>query len=216
MATFAQDNYSDGAAVLLENHTPDIGGGNTLHGSYTSGMYVNTNRLLPSASAGVGLVYNNGVPASADVDGQIVIKCGGVNPGSGTAYGICLRVATAADTFYLFTLIGGTGWQVYQRVTGSFTQIGSTTATPDLVSDNTNHTIFFSVTGAAPETIVTKVDTVAKCGSPNTNTAISAAGKAGVRLSDTAQNCQMNSFICTSTGGVAALYRFRALLGVGL
>lgn len=184
MPTFGQDSFTDTDNTLLQNHTPNVGGSWIKHTSYGSGEMVilsNQTRNTP-LNGNVAVYYNNGAPAGTDYN--VSIDVDPVLQQSGNAMGPCARIDTAADTFYLLTIVIATGWQLYRRTAGSFVQIGSTSNIT--FTDSVTYTAFLDCAGTTPTTLTTKVNGSGVCGSPQSDpgTPLTAAGKSGIRWSD--------------------------------
>lgn len=217
MTTFAQDFFTDTNGTALASHTPDVGGSWIVHTSFIERLEIDTNacRYNNVSVNTAGVDYNNGTPSGADyyVQGDFIPLQATLAVGSGSY--LCGRVSTVANTMYLFgfepsgVLCGG-NWSAYQVVAGTVTQINVSTA--QTLTQNQAYSVRLDMTGT---TISTTVDSSAKCGSPNTNVNIAAAGKTGIRVGDLAQDLRWDNFLAVDPSG-SAVYRFRALLGVGL
>lgn len=173
MAQFASDAFTGTSGTELSAYS----GNWTKHPSSGAGTFVisNANRCRKnSGDANEAIYYHSGSPASADytVSADLVFVSSDVASPS-----VCGRMSTSANTFYMArynTDLGG-GWQLYKRVAGTFTQLGSTASatftsgTKNLVLRMSGSTIELYKEGSGTPTISA------------TDTAISAAGKSGLR-----------------------------------
>lgn len=173
MAQFASDLFTgvDGTELTAYNASW------TRHTSYTVNSQLVSNRVRKSDVA-PSAYYHSGAPASADyrVSVDIIPKEANAGMGSLAAVG---RVDTAANTMYMAQYIGDTtdGWQIFKLVAGTFTQLGSTAA--QALTADTTYNLKLEMIGSAvklyKEGSATALITV-------TDTAITAAGKAGFRF----------------------------------
>jgi hypothetical protein len=172
MANIASDTF--------DGYTP----GTTLHDSNaswvrhasnaTSAWISDANRIRRNANNGLCFYYYNATPSSADysVSAQIFVK----STGTGDLTAVAGRIATGANTCY-YARSNANNWQLYKVVAGTPTQLGSNSA--QTLSDETGYTIKLEMNGSS---ISLWVDGSRVIG-PITDTAISAAGYAGFRMS---------------------------------
>lgn len=179
MATFLNDTFTDTNGVALGSHTGETGATWTKHPASiyaSSAAAVQTNRIF--ASVGGTCFYASGIPASADyeVTGTINI----VSAANVDAV-VCGRMSTSADTMYQVQIRRNAGtWtgKLFKGVAGVYTQLGSTytPATPTVGSD---HTLKL---GMVADQISGYYDGALVIG-PVTDSAVTAAGRAGVLFS---------------------------------
>lgn len=132
---------------------------------------------LDALNATASIYYHSGVPASADysVSATLFAK---ETSGGATYIGVTGRQSTSANTHYL-AWYGGTpnnAWQLYKVVAGAVTQLGSNSA--QTLTDETGYAVKLEMIGTAIK--------LYKEGSSTptisvTDSAITAAGKAGIR-----------------------------------
>lgn len=186
MATFLNDTFTDTNGVALTSHTGETGATwtkNTVYSSSTAA--VQTNRVYPTFS-GNSCWYASGTPASADYEVTATVNI--VSAINVNAI-VCGRMSTSADTMYMLQiqLSGGT-WslKMYSGVAGAYTQLGGT-VTPATPTVGTDHTLKLRMVGTQ---ISAYYDGALVLG-PITDTAVSAAGKAGIQF----------NFVATSSTG---------------
>lgn len=184
MATFLNDTFTDTNGVVLSAHAGETGATWVKNTALNGGdVTINTNRIYCSATPIA--YYASGTPASADYTVTATIYfastalnafaavCGRQATGAATMYGAHIdRVTTGGGQirFWLASYVAGT-----QVVMSPITVI-----TPAAAS---SHTVKLIMVG--DQISATYDDTVVVHG-PYTNTAITAAGKAGVRFSGAA------------------------------
>lgn len=164
------------ANTTLSSHTGEVGATWTKHSAAGSNAEIitSTGRLRSVTINNSAIYYASGSPTNANykVEADVYVAS---QPGSSAA-GVTGRVDTSADTYYhcRFSSSGG-GWQLFKFVSGTATQLGSTSAAT-LTNGNTYH-LELNMNGT---TIACKVDgsTVVT----TTDSAISSAGKAGIRM----------------------------------
>lgn len=200
MAQFASDTFTDTAGTGLNTHDANW----TLHTSYSTGGCVITdaNRVRRSTSNNT-LFWHAGTPASADyeVSGDLFAK---ETDGGASSAGVVGRVDTAANTCYHWRYGGGTtdGWQLFKFVGGTATQLGSTSS--QSLTDETAYAHKLRMVGTTIEGYKQG------SGSPTvsvTDSAISAAGKAGMRWVGTGElnttGLHIDNFSADDVGGGA-------------
>lgn len=177
----AYDSFLGTDSTVLTSHPDDCGhswiGYGGISGNTANITLSNNAAIVTNVSTG-GDAYINVTPSSANY--AVSIDC----TQTGASGGICkalARVNSAAYTLYEVLYLQGTGVQVYKIVTGTATQLGSTYT----AIGGTNwgaggtHTLKISVIGTA---IHAYVDGTEITGSPFTDSAISAAGFAGIGI----------------------------------
>lgn len=177
MATFVNDTFTDTNAVLLENHTGETGA-TWAKVTGRSGVFtINTNRIYCTTTDAV--YYASGSPASADytVSGSVYVASTGTN----SSIEVLGRAVTSALTYYSIYIervsAGGGTIRLYLRkfVNASQTNLaGGYVITPAAAS---THTLTLKMVG---DQISGLYDGTVVLG-PVTDTAITAAGNAGVR-----------------------------------
>ena len=144
--------------------------------TYSASTFTGTINVASNTATGTGTGSTEGAylaqftPSSADYT-----VSGNCTPGpAGANCKIYGRANSSANTYYIAIFIGGTGVQLYKSVAGTLTQIGST------YSGVTSGTHLISL-GMSGTTITAKVDGTTQI--TVTDSAISAAGNAGLGLS---------------------------------
>jgi hypothetical protein len=184
---------ADGAAV--ETAEPTLVG---------SGGTISANRARTTSSTIT--YYDTTDPGSADYECSAEIYQNNTPSGSGGA-GPIVRKDTAADTFYA-ARYNSSGWQLIRVVGGTTTQMGSTVGT-DLLTNGTSKVLTVRAEGSS---ISAYLDGVLIIG-PITNTAITAAGKAGFRINSTQLNLRLDN-LALNTLVAAATTKQRRTLGL--
>lgn len=168
-----RDTFTDADGTALASHTPDLGGAWTknAHANYISGGFtVQANRIWDTTARAA--FYT---PAAAGADYRVKATIVRLSDDNSTSIGVCARMVTNADTFYYFRYNNsGDVYQLFSWVAGVGTQIGSNVA--GSVVNGVGVDIMLDVVGS---TITGYVDGVAVVS--GTDTAISAAGRPGIR-----------------------------------
>lgn len=175
MALFISDTYTEaGTGTMdLNTHTPELGGTwvDHPHANYTTPFNLDrdTDRIF---SIGTAAYYNDTVPSSADYYVQADFHHISTIAQN---VAVCARMDTTADTMYLVRLDSGATWHMRQIVAGSALTIGSSTSQIPSVGNFTRGK--FIVEGDQLSFYGNDVLLIG----PITNTAVTAAGRAGVR-----------------------------------
>lgn len=181
MAQFAGELFNDVAGTTLSAHNSDW----TLHTSYSTGTCVITdaNRVRRATNNNT-LYWHSGTPASADYEVTVDLFAKETDGGASNT-GVVGRVDTTANTCYHARYAGSTtdGWQLFKFVAGTATQLGSTST--QSLTDETTYALKLKLVGTAIELF--------KEGSGSatisvTDSAISAAGKSGIRFVGTTES----------------------------
>lgn len=171
------DSFTDTAGTLLENHTGATGATWTKHSaSTTTAQITDAGRIRPSAvSSATALYYASGVPASAEYD----VTADFVVMSLVTIFtGITARTDTTANTFYFvrYNQTQGQLWQLYKFVAGTATLLGSFAQT---LTVGQTYAVKLQIRDAAKKVFIDGVEQIS-----SVDNAITAAGRAGVRLLD--------------------------------
>lgn len=177
MAQFAADTFNDIDGTNLPTHDANW----VKHGSSGSSQLIitNANRIrVGTTDSSETIYYHSGSPASADytVQADFLKK-----DDSNGAIFVCGRMSTTANTFYGWRYVRDSGaslaaWQLYKRVAGTFTQLGSSvsqTLTTDVAYEGKLRMSGSTIEGYKEGSGTPSVST--------TDTAITVAGKAGLR-----------------------------------
>lgn len=177
MSQFVYDTFTDTDGVLPTSHTGETGATWTKHASGGGGAAVisNANRVRGTSSTR-SLYYASGTPASADYDVTAVLYAVSTTD---TYPGPCGRIDTAAETMYYVTWDHTRGlWELSKRVAGALTSLGTYA---DTFTVGTSKTCMLRMVGSTISVLIDGVSRISV-----TDTAISAAGKAGFRQGNAA------------------------------
>ena len=142
--------------------------------------------------------YHNGAPANANYEVSADLYC--ASNASSHYDAICARLATSAITFYGAYVVGASGYQLYKVVAGTATQLGSTVARTFVAG--TSYPVKIKVDGN--QISVYKDNETTPIIGPITDTAITAAGKSGLRFLGVATNTtsfHIDNFTAADLGG---------------
>lgn len=181
MAQFASDTFTGTSGTELATYSASW----TKHTSYANTAAISDANRVRSVTATTSTAYyHSGSPATADYSVSADLFFKETNGGLGHS-GTIGRVDTAANTFYMARYSGDAsdGWQLYKAVAGVFTQLGSTSA--EAITDETSHNIKLEMVGTA---IKLYKDGSGTATISATDSAISAAGKAGIRITSSDTN----------------------------
>lgn len=169
------------------------------------------NTAYGTSNASYAIYQRSETPASADysVFGDAIQRVDTTEQ-----IGVTGRASTSADTCYLTLQVNVFHeLRLYKRVAGSLTQLGtgfSNTMTNGVAQ---NHELRMSGTS-----ISVYLDGVARCGSPVTDSAISATGKAGIIVLDGAftESINLDNFSGVDGGGATPTnpYFYRVVGGM--
>lgn len=177
MAQFASDSFTDTAGTTLTGHSANW----TKHSSSgsTSLVITDANRFrVSTVDASDSIYYRTETPGSANYSVSMTFRK--IDDSSG-ALGVCARMDTSANTFYMARYMRDVGaglsaWQLYKRVAGTFTQLGSNST--ETLSTGVNYGVRIEVSGSSIKCFKAG-DSTAKVDQPDSS--IPAAGKAGIR-----------------------------------
>ena len=191
-AHFVRDYFCNESGVALTSHTGELGATWANHGSYGSGVFTVNSTGRVRCSTATACAYASATPSSADYS---VIAPFRVLSAAGKP-GINARLNTAADTMYGVDWDGATGTvRLYKIVAGVLTSLGTYSLT---VTVGQTHWIRLSCVGTAIKVYVDGTERISA-----TDSAISAAGKVGMRADTTSG----------STAGIHVAGIFAALDG---
>lgn len=130
---------------------------------------------LRASSTTTPAYYHSGAPASADyaVSADLYFHESGATVGP--AAGVIGRCSTSANTHYMGRYAGNAGWQLFKIVAGTVTQLG--VSVPEAVGAGSTKTCTLDMVGSTIRVLSDGVEKISV-----TDTAITAAGKAGVRF----------------------------------
>lgn len=179
---FVFDDFLDTTATALTAHTGVVGATWTLPGSESTAIAKTINNAIGShaisldtavSGLAAGHYLSSGTPPSADYFVRAIWNHG-TAPADG-AVGISLRTKADCSECYLIQYNWATSaWQLYKKVAGTLTQLGSDVA--QTLTASTAYEIMFSAIGTA---LLFTVDKVTKFST--TDAAVTAVGKVGLR-----------------------------------
>lgn len=174
MAQFASDSFTGTAGTVLPTYSANW----TKHGSSGSGNQIisdgGTRLRHESGTSAEAIYYHSGSPASANYTVYADFVNGSSGSGNGNM-GICGRMDTSANTFYYVRWSDtAIAWQLYRRVAGTFTLLGSYAVG---VSAGVTYTGLLTMDGSD---ISFTLDGVVRISVADASP-ISAAGKSGTR-----------------------------------
>jgi hypothetical protein len=203
---FVDDTFTDTDATLLTAHTGETGATWTMHpAGSSSSPVINSNKVNDSAISN-NIPYASGTPAGVEysIDAIVVWATGA------SCTGVCGRMDTVANTFYMIRNTNSTTWELFKRVAGTFTSLG--TATTSSVS-GTTQTLTLEITDATKRMLVGGSQVIS-----STDNVITAAGRVGLRGNGSSSTVGGAVDRITATdigGGAAAVQQLFALMGVG-
>ena len=206
MSTFLSDTFTDTNGTALGSHTGETGASWTQHTGSTGVNTVNANALYGPAS-GNGIYYASGVPGSADYTVSAPFTFASATWPS--IFGVGARLSTSAQTGYFGMWFNSAGFRVYKYVAGVLTQIGSDVGA---TKGADTFTLALTVSGTTVSLRVQRssdsqflIGNATWSATPGdaistTDTAIGAAGRAGMWLAGTLSNTSyMGSITATDT-----------------
>lgn len=184
MSVFVSDSYTEGGTgvISLNSHVGELGANPWTqhpHANYSGGPMQLDADLDRAYSGGTAASYASAVPPSADYYAQsdfILVTAISQNIAP------CARMDTTADTMYFGRLNNGTAWQLFKRVTGTSTQLGSDSTTNLPTAGGAAVSGRVVCNGDQISFMAGGVTVIG----PITDTAITAAGRVGVRNSGAA------------------------------
>lgn len=187
MTQYAADSFSDTNWKLVTDHSPTLGGPIVKHPTDGGNWYTVNNRALCRAP---GLVYYDTTPASADYTVQATVV---LFSSIGSA-GVVGRVNTGQSTYYhAYINAGNDELVLVKRVAGTWTNIESKFGMGFSASaSGVSYTLALEMDGTALNVYINgglEID--------NTDSAITAAGKGGIRagiISDTYTGKHIDNF----------------------
>lgn len=178
------DEFEDSAGTVLSSHTDSLAGTWTSSaGQERTAVVTNENRLRKETGAGAAQYYTSATPSNANyaVEADVHVKSllTGGTPDSGDAAGILGRMdignTNGLGTNYLARYHVGYGeWQLRRHVDGVATALGSYAQT---LTPGQTYRLSLEMNGSTIRLLVDGVQRISV-----TDTAISAAGRGGVRF----------------------------------
>jgi hypothetical protein len=210
MAVFVSESFTGADTSDITTHTGETGATWAIHPNSTSSASVSifSNRMGTANSDAI--VYASGTPATAEYDvaaDLVVVTVVGFN------HGICGRMSTSANTFYMARYTSGSNIELYKRVAGTFTVLSS--AASGTITAGQTYALKLEIRDAAKKVFLGGVEIVS-----STDNAITAAGKVGIRSAGGNTNSSTGGFLdnltatdAAANGGQAALTGAGTLAG---
>lgn len=167
MTIFASDTFTDTDGTDIAAHDANW---TTVPGNTGTFRISDANRLRGNSSNSA-VYYYNVAPSSADYSVQTLIYV--VATAATQRTGVSGRCSSSVNTLYYARLDGTNGWQLFKRVSGSATQLGSSVS--QSISAGNSWTLKLDMSGTTIKCVVDGVDTISQ-----TDSAISGAGFPGV------------------------------------
>lgn len=182
----ASDTFTDSNGVAIGSHTSDTGQSWTVY----SGSADIQNNALRNITAPTVLSLNFS-PLAADYSVAATVKC--LTMISAQSTYLCARLQDGSN-FYLAGHRWGTGWVVSKMVGGSYTEMAITG--PTALTDGQNYDVEFRLSGTSLKLFVGGSELISV-----TDSALSSAGKAGIRWSGNSSGgstgTHMDNFVVT-------------------
>lgn len=169
MAQFASDAFTTGSEQALEAYSASWAKVGSDGSSSVSATY---DRVYYSTTGGSRYTYN-ATPASADYSVSVDVYVASTL--SSSAAGPMIRASATGPNFYMARTVQGTGYQLFKCVSGSYTQLGSTSAATFTAGSTYNLKI--EAIGTAIKLYINGSGTATISA---TDSAISAANKPGI------------------------------------
>jgi hypothetical protein len=178
---FVLDTFSGATGGLLANHTGEVGAGWTRHAGSAGSVaaYISNANRVRANDSDDGIYYASGSPPSADysVSADLVV----VSKIESDASGVIGRVSTSTESYYFagYEITSDTGiWELRRVVNGAVTVLDTYSQT---LTTGATYQIALEMHGSS---IRMTIDGVERCNA--TDSAITAAGKAGLMVGKTA------------------------------
>lgn len=176
MAQFSSDTFTGTENAELTAYNAAW----TRHASYGNNCEIVSGRLRSSVAVSPSVYYHSGAPASADYSVNADLYFLETDGGADGVHGVVGRCSTSANTLYMARYAGASSdrWDLYKAVAGTFTLLGSSAQS---IASGTTNNVKLEMIGSAIKLF--------KQGSGTatisvTDTAITAAGKAGFRIAN--------------------------------
>jgi len=215
MAVVVNDTFTEASDTTLASHTGETGATWAKHASYAGTIRVigATDRIRQDAvSGGDAVYYASGTPATAEYDVQASLYVA-----SNVDFaGLCGRIDTAANTYYLVIYYQANGtWVLDKVVAGTATNLGTYTQALTL---SQSYTVKLEIRDATKKVYIDGVERISSA-----DNAITAAGKGGVRINASSNSgtditgYHLDTFSVTDLSGggssIAAIARHYMMIG---
>jgi hypothetical protein len=173
----ANDNFTDVAGTLLQNHISDDAQGWVKHALTTGDLVVSNANRIRQAVTGTQIYLRTDTPPGAEysVQGELYPMAASTTARNG----VVGRADELADTYYLARYDTTTNvWQLYKFVAGTPTLLGSSASTAAVA---TRYMVRLEIKDATKKLFVNGMERISSA-----DNEITAAGKFGVRFQDAA------------------------------
>jgi hypothetical protein len=167
MTIFASDTFTDTNGTDIAAHDPNW---TVVPGNSGTFRISDANRLRGNSTTAASYYYNV-APSSANYTVQSLLYV--VATGATQRTGVAGRCSSSANTLYFARLDGTNGWQLFKRVSGSATQLGSSVS--QTISAGDSWTLKLDMSGTTIKCVVDGVDKISQ-----TDSAIAGPGFPGV------------------------------------
>ena len=176
MAQFASDAFTGTTGDLLTTYSANW----TQHPNSATTAQIASGRVRVTAGGLASLYYHSGSPANADY--SVLADIHELSDPTSADAGVVGRLSTSAATFYFarhakFPSPATDAWQLFKCVAGTFTQLGSNVT--DAIATGTSAQVMLRMQGTS---IALYKRGEATATISVTDSAITAAGKAGLRI----------------------------------
>lgn len=204
MATFVNDTMTEASNTALESHTPETGGAWSKQSGFTAGATVDATEDRCKGDTSTTAIYQNaGAPAGVDYDVQATVRM--TSLATSPHVGLIARAAAAASTFYQTYYNNDTPALLLDKVVaGAGTNLGSYNPSPSI---DTDYTLKLQCYDAAKKAFWDGVERIS-----STDNAITAAGKAGLRVR---ADGRIDNFVATDLGAGGDPWMPIPLVGYG-
>jgi hypothetical protein len=168
--------FTGANGTTLESYTPDVGGAFAKNTALPPNTAVLANNRLRPAGITAGFYYSSTTPVGAEYD----VECDFYSVTPGNDGGIAARVDPTAGTGYLARSQGGSVWDLYKVVAGTFTLLGSFT---QALGYATNYHVKLQIRNATKKVFVDGVEVIS-----SSDNSISATGHPGFWMSGADDN----------------------------
>jgi hypothetical protein len=183
MTVVVNDTLTDAAGVLLQNHTPEVGGPITKHsasGGTSDGVITDANSLRSGGSVGGLLLFRwAGVPASPDYTSEMNLTRKTFV--TSNSWGVMARFDNAASYagYNLNYQYSNASWNLLKYVGGVGTAMA--TAVGQTLVDGTTYNVKLVVSGGNPTTVRGLVNDVEIFNVTDSTSPLTAAGTLAIR-----------------------------------
>lgn len=169
MALFLNDTFTEVGTVLLQSHTPEVGGSWVRHPNFVTNANVETTFASGSSATLDSVYYNSVVPTSPDYYVEAILDFKTI---TAPLNGVLGRVSSSASTYYQ-AYINGSTWTLDVVVNGTPTNLGTYVSA---IVAGVPRTLRLVMSGTKIQVFLDGVERISAF-----NSAITTAGFAGIR-----------------------------------